>query len=601
MMRTGRPFRLLVVSTLVALMALVTLGGVVRVTGSGLGCPDWPLCHGRIIPPIEFHTLLEYSHRLVASLVSVLVVLLAVVAWRRYRRNRWVVVPVTLALGVLGVEVVLGGITVLTELDSLSVTLHLGVAQAIFALLLVTLVWSWQSPAEGEARQHSGLTWWALGAALATFLVLLSGSDMVGRGAGAACPNWPLCDGGLFPSSQYPWIHMIHRILAGGVGLLVAGVALRGWRERKSSGALGWASAAVGAALVAQVLTGAANPWFNFVAPARVLHLSLATTLWGSLVLLTVLAWRPGVTASESPASLKEHVHSRRPLTGVIVDYIVLTKPRIILLLLLTALGGMFLAAQGPPPLSLALLVMGGGALGAAGASALNHYLERDIDEQMSRTRQRPVAGHRIQPWQALTFGILLNVLAFLILTTWVNLLSALLTLSATLFYVFVYTSWLKRSTPQNIVIGGASGAVPPLVGWAAVTGGLDLPAFYLFAIIFFWTPPHFWALSLLLRKDYAKAGIPMLPVVSGVRATAQSIALHTVVLVAITILFYTVQAVGLLYLTGAVVLGTLFLLLAWRLLRTGGVRGARSLYLYSLMYLAALFAIVMVDSAVKL
>ncbi len=292
-------------------------------------------------------------------------------------------------------------------------------------------------------------------------------------------------------------------------------------------------------------------------------------------------------------------VHQR--MRSVLADYVALTKPRILVLLLITALGGMFLAAQGMPPVSVMLLVLAGGALAAGGAGALNQHLERDLDGLMGRTRGRPVPSRRIQPWQALVFGIVLNAVAFGLLAVWVNLLSALLTLGGTLFYIFVYTQWLKRSTYQNIVIGGAAGAVPPLVGWAAITGGLDLPALYLFAIIFFWTPPHFWALSLLIQRDYAEAGVPMLPVVSGVQETARSIMLYALVLVALTVLFYTTQYVGWLYVVSAGVLGSVFLLLAWRLLRGGGVRGARSLYLYSLLYLTLLFGVIMADSVLAL
>ena len=288
-------------------------------------------------------------------------------------------------------------------------------------------------------------------------------------------------------------------------------------------------------------------------------------------------------------------------------DYVTLTKPPIILLLLVTALGGMFLAAQGPPPVSLTLLLMLGGAAAAGGASSINHYLDRDIDELMSRTRSRPLPGRRISPAAALAFGILLNVFAFVLLATGVNLLSALLTLSGTLFYVFVYTWWLKRSTPQNIVIGGAAGAIPPLAGWAAVTGGLELPSFYLFAIVFFWTPPHFWALALLIREDYARAGIPMLPVVKGVAATRRHIALYTMVVVALTILLLTTGSVGWVYLSAAVVLGVIFLYMAWRLAnanrpgqQAAGMRRARALYFYSLLYLALIFTAIVVDSVVK-
>ena len=288
-------------------------------------------------------------------------------------------------------------------------------------------------------------------------------------------------------------------------------------------------------------------------------------------------------------------------------DYLTLTKPPIILLLLVTALGGMFLAAQGPPPVSLTLLLMLGGAAAAGGASSINHYLDRDIDELMSRTRSRPLPGRRISPASALAFGILLNVFAFVLLATGVNLLCALLTLSGTLFYVFVYTWWLKRSTPQNIVIGGAAGAVPPLAGWAAVTGGLELPSFYLFAIVFFWTPPHFWALALLIREDYARAGIPMLPVVKGVAATRRYIVLYTIVVVAFTILLLTTRSVGWVYLSAAVVLGVIFLYMAWRLAnanrpgqQAAGMGRARALYFYSLVYLALIFTAIVVDSVVK-
>lgn len=295
---------------------------------------------------------------------------------------------------------------------------------------------------------------------------------------------------------------------------------------------------------------------------------------------------------------------------GVLSDYLALTKPPIILLLLITALGGMFLAAEGTPPVGVMALLLVSGAAAAGGAGAINHVMDRDIDLIMSRTRRRPVPGRRIAPGSALAFGILLNLFAFILLATSVNLLSAVLTLSGTLFYVFVYTWWLKRSTPQNIVIGGAAGSVPPLAGWAAVTGGLEVPALYLFALIFFWTPPHFWALALLLREDYSRAGIPMLPVVKGIAATQRGILAYTVVVVATSLLFFfATDAVGWTYLVAAVVLGAVFLSLAWRVAPIGPAKppnpgmdkAARVLYLYSLLYIALIFVAVMVDSVVGL
>ena len=287
-------------------------------------------------------------------------------------------------------------------------------------------------------------------------------------------------------------------------------------------------------------------------------------------------------------------------LMGLASDYLTLTKPPIIMLLLITAAGGMFLAAEGIPSLQTLALVGAGGALGAGGANALNHFLDQDIDALMSRTVRRPVASNRISPMSALAFGIALNAGAFFVLAYWVNLLAASLTLSATLFYVLVYTGWLKRNTPQNIVIGGAAGAIPPMVGWAAVTGGLDLPALYLFSIVFFWTPPHFWALALLIQKDYQKAGVPMLPVVVGEERTAQNIFMYSLALVALTLLFSATDAVGLVYLAAAAALGAVFIIFAWNLKREHTVRKARHLYLFSLLYLALLFAVMLADSVYR-
>ena len=302
-----------------------------------------------------------------------------------------------------------------------------------------------------------------------------------------------------------------------------------------------------------------------------------------------------GLTGPET----RPHLGRAAAILRTAADYLALTKPPIISLLLVTAIGGMFLAASGVPPLTTLLLVCVGGALGAGGANAINHYLDQDIDALMTRTASRPVPGHRIRPRLALTFGIVLNVAAFAVLAYGVNLWAAGLTLAATLFYVLVYTGWLKRTTPQNIVIGGAAGSIPPVVGWVAVTGSLDLPALYMFSIIFFWTPPHFWALALLIQRDYERAGVPMLPVVAGKERTVQNILAYSVVLVTLTLVFAATGAVGLVYLGAAAVLGVVFVAMAWQLRRQQTARKARHLYLYSLLYLALLFVAMMVDGVV--
>jgi protoheme IX farnesyltransferase len=295
-----------------------------------------------------------------------------------------------------------------------------------------------------------------------------------------------------------------------------------------------------------------------------------------------------------SPAPVAAAVAPRAGVRQLIADYVTLTKPRVQLLLLLTTVATMEVA--GSPSLGLILLTLLGGALSAGGAGAINHWYDRDIDVQMARTATRPIPAGRITPRAALTFGIALGALSFAQLSLTVNLLAACLALAGFLGYVFVYTLWLKRSTPQNIVIGGAAGAVPPLVGWAAVTGALDPAALYLFAIVFYWTPPHFWALSLLMKDEYAKVEVPMLPVVRGEDETRRQITLYSVLLVAITLLPFAGRLFDGLYAVAAGVLGGAFLVLAARLQRNPDRRAALRLYLYSLLYLALLFGAMVAD-----
>ena len=277
-------------------------------------------------------------------------------------------------------------------------------------------------------------------------------------------------------------------------------------------------------------------------------------------------------------------------------DYVTLTKPRIMSLLLLTGACGMVVGAGGAPPADRFFAAMAGLALACGGASALNHLIDRDLDRAMSRTDRRPVAAGRVAPSRALEFGLALSAGSFVLLSTAVNPLTAVLALAGNLFYVVVYTRVLKRSTPQNIVIGGAAGAVPPLVGWAAATGNLTVPALALFAIVFIWTPPHFWALAILIKQDYKAAGVPMLPVVRGDAATAHRILGYTLVLVPITLTPVAAGTLGPAYAACALVLGGSFAALAWRLVRETTPRRAGVLFHFSLAYLALLYCAMAVD-----
>jgi protoheme IX farnesyltransferase len=277
------------------------------------------------------------------------------------------------------------------------------------------------------------------------------------------------------------------------------------------------------------------------------------------------------------------------------LDYLNLTKPRVISLLLLTTLCAMLISGQ-PLTLKTVLLTLLGGYLAAGGAGAINCYLDRDIDSKMLRTRRRPLPAQRLTPIHALIFGVTLSVLAFLILWQGVNLASALLASAGSLTYIFIYTLWLKRTTSQNIVIGGAAGAFPPLVGWAAATGNLSALAWWLFIVIFLWTPPHFWALALVRRHEYARAGVPMLPVTAGERATRNHIFGYTILLVLVTLLPLAFGAFGLLYAISTLLLGGYFIYLSWRLLRAPTTPRIWQLYKFSLLYLALLFVAMAAD-----
>ena len=578
-------YRALVYASLVASFLVVVWGGVVRVTGSGLGCPDWPLCHGQFLPSLDPATRIEWFHRFLAIAGGATVA--AVVLWSLivYRADRRVLTLAIFAAILYPLQAVLGAITVILELPPEWVTVHLANAELLLATLtIMAVVVRW--PNVGHVSTD-GWTWLALGAAVGTFVLMVSGAYVRGAGATAACLEWPLCGDVAFTGFGAPAIAMLHRYIAAIVGVLVVASCIEAWRHRRDAPGLGPLAIATAAIFIAQVAIGAANPLTQFSPWALGAHPAVASLLWCSVVGLAAVAWRP---ASRQGAMVR--------------DLIALTKPAIMSLLLLTALGGMFLAERGVPPFGLLAATLIGGAAASGGAASLNQYFDRDIDERMRRTRKRPLPAHRISNGVAIWWGIGLNVVAFVVLAVFTNVLAASLAIGGTVFYILVYTIWLKRSTAQNIVIGGAAGAIPPLVGWAAITGSLDLAAWLLFAIIFFWTPAHFWALALLIRDDYERAGVPMLPVVRGDEATAWNILAYAASLLPLTLLLFIIGGLGYVYLAAAIILGAVFIAYAFRLLRSGVVRRramARAVYLYSLLYLALLFVAIMVDSTLRL
>ena len=592
-------FAKLAVAAAVATFVLIAVGGLVRATDSGLGCPDWPLCFGDWLPPADLHAWIEHSHRLIAAaFVGPLVAAVGLITvFSDRRRDR----PLLAAAVVAGILVIfqawLGGQVVIERLRAELVTAHLGMALTVLAAVIFIAERAANGPMPA-AHARPGLTRLVAVTAIAIFAQMLLGSWVTGQGAGLAFADLPLMDGALVPaiSTETQAIHAAHRGLSVVVSILVAWTAVA--IHRSTDAPMPRRLALVLAALViVQIALGLLNVASRLSAFFVVPHLAVGAALWGASVwlLLTTRRLRP----AEMPVRA---AHAEPGPFDTVRAYIALTKPRIIELLLVTTIPTMVLAAGGLPPPWLMAAVILGGTMAAGGANAINMYVDRDIDDLMRRTRHRPLPRHAVEPRAALAFGIGLSVAAFAWLALTVNLLSAVLALSATAFYVFVYTLWLKRSTPQNIVIGGAAGCVPVLVAWASVTGEVGLPALVLFAIVFYWTPPHFWALALRYRGDYAAAKVPMLPVVRGEAETARQIVLYTIALVAVSLLLFPAAGMGWIYLAAAVVLGVAFL---WRalLLRADAANGraAISLFRYSISYLTLLFAAVAVDALLYL
>ncbi len=595
----------LAIAAAIATFILISAGGLVRATDSGLGCPDWPGCFAfnDWIPPAELHAWIEHTHRLIAAFaVGPLVAAagLMTVLSRDRRRDR-VLLGAAVAAGVLViVQSLLGALVVWEQLRADLVTAHLGMALTVFATTILIA----ERAVRGRLPAHAtlpGLSRLAALTAVLVFLQMLVGSWVTGHDAGLAFADFPLMGGALLPGMPLAvhQIHFVHRALA---VLLAAAVILLAWRvlALTDSRPARWLALLGLALIVVQLGLGAANVWSRLSAWFVVPHLAVGAALWGSSLLLwlTLRRLRPSElrVASRAPAP------AGRRRIDTVRAYVALTKPRIIELLLVTTLPTMVLAERGiPSPWLMAATVIGG--IGAAGgANAINQYVDRDIDHVMRRTRHRPIPRHAIEPRRALLFGLLLSVASFAWFVLTVNLLAALLAASAIGFYVFVYTLWLKRSTPQNIVIGGAAGCVPVLVAWAAVTGEVGIPALVLFAIVFYWTPPHFWALALRYRGDYETARVPMMPVIHGEAETARQIVLYSILLVAVSLLLFPVAQMGLIYLAAALLLGGLFLAHALRLLRRVGDGGAAiGLFRYSISYLTLLFAAIALDALVPL
>src|ERR1051326_679096 len=534
---------------------------------------------------------------------AALVLAVGAAAWLTRRHDSALLLAATLAPTLLALRTV--GSALLNTLDLLTFANVTAVSLGLLALgatVWAAAAWTWtlqpaQAQQRADTRQSELFRRVAEVTAFVLFAVALSGAAVQAVGASWACGGaFPDCNGlGALPFGRDPLadIQLYHRLLAY-VGLgLVVWLAIEAQRtQARLAGVRRTALLLLGATTLDGVI-GAISVSVGVPPVAEVAHTAATAVTTSVAVALVVIAHRATLldvaSAAVRPAS-----------TRLLMAYVQLTKPRVMSLLLATTATAMIIAARGMPDVGILVATLVGGALMSGGAGAINHYVDRDIDPLMGRTAWRPIPSGVISPANALRFGISLAIVASVVLLVFVNPLAMVLAQIGLLGYGFIYTLWLKRSTPSNIVIGGAAGAIPPLVGWAAVTNEVSsLTAWYLFAIIFFWTPPHFWALSLLIRKHYERAGVPMLPVVRGEEETRRQIILYSVLLVALTLVLSPFGMMGPIYFAAAVLLGGLFIHNAIRLWREATPGSARRLYLYSILYLFALFTAMAVDRVV--
>ena len=419
---------------------------------------------------------------------------------------------------------------------------------------------------------------------LAVFLITIAGRMMSVTGAAVFCAGWPLC----IPTEAIGYLKLIHLTVVGAALVLMGSVWRQAWREQRHHGTLLPLTTITGILYLGQGFVGAMQEARGFPLHLVVLHTLSAVALWISLATLVFIS---GTLTEDGKADYQFDFRQR------VKDFFILSKPLIVALLLVTTYGGLVAGGKAFPSASLTFWTLLGGALAAAGSSALNQYIDRELDKHMQRTSKRPLADGRLTPAEGLSYGLALCLVSYYVMAGYVNFLAALLSLAGIFYYVFFYSVWLKKATVQNIVIGGGAGAIPPMVGWAAATGELSLAAWILFAIIFMWTPPHFWALAIVRKNDYARAGVPMLPVIEGEEKTRRQILIYTVELILVTLLLPALNLAGTIYLVSALVLGAFLLYAAWRVFRVGGNKVAWMMYRWSSMYLAFIFLALMLDA----
>ena len=560
---------------------LLVFGSTVRVHGAGLACPDWPLCFGEVIPQFDFRVLLEWGHRVLAGAVSVGTLVLAVAICRRQELRARYLRHLLVLAAVLLSQIVLGGLTVLKMLAFWSVTLHLLFGNAFMVGLLVLSTRLNSADRRLDAPPARKLLWvgGAFAAALAVQMAL--GGLVSSNNAGLACSEWPTCAGGVwFPTfSGAVGLQVVHRLTAYVVAFLAIALAVTGARDAARPRIF-----VLLGLVVVQVALGVFNVRLAMPAELAILH---AATAHAIVALTTVLLAELGVRLRAAAGG---------GIWAQLRLWWDMTRPRVLLLVLFTGLPVLAMAEGEMPSFAKSAAVLFGTALAGAASSTLNAWLERDTDARMARTQSRPLPAAAVQPHHALRLGVGLAVASTAFLWAIGGWFAAMVGLATILFYVFVYTLWLKPRTPQNIVIGGAAGATAPLIAEAALTGHLTWASWILFAIVFLWPPPHFWAIAIFRKDEYGAAGFPMMPNVVGDAATRRQSLVYTVLLTTVTVL---PAALGLLtWAYGAVALAAGLWFGAWvvRSIRADDSRVDYQVFRVSITYLFVLFGAMLVD-----
>lgn len=562
-------------------LAVIISGGAVSATSSGASCATWPICTEALVAPATPLVWLAFGHRVLVALAMLLSLAAAVLAWRTPLRDRLARLALSAAPLIGVVEVAGGAVMVQQHLYIAASVSHLAMALLVFAcqvlgamaLVLPVVEERVGGRASRDARRLRGLAWWTAGAA-AVLALALSARALMGPEVLAAA--------------------MVPANAGGAVAMasLLAGASLwQTWRTRRGDKLL------LGAAVAVALLTVATAPLLLLPPPSAGFGVGLGAVLLGAALVLAMLAMRRPILAGATPVAAPRPQAEACP--SLLSDYISLTKPKVNALLLVTTVAAMYITEKGTPSLWLVFWTFVGGYLAAGGAGAINCAFDSDIDINMGRTSRRPVPSGRISRRNAMLFGLALSALSVVVMLTFTTPLATLFSTIGIVYYAVIYTQWLKRSTWQNIIVGGGAGSLPPLVGWTAVTGELSVAAVLLFAIVFYWTPPHFWALALVKQKDYARAGVPMLPVVAGEAETRWQILVYSALLVALSALLTPIGAMGWIYLVSALLLGAIFMRYAWDVWRKGDQASIWGLYKYSLLYLALLFVAMVVDRAV--